>query len=140
MVLVPVIGLHHVGIVVADLDAAIETYQKLGLTFDGIADYPHTRIALFHGGEGHVELFEPKDPDSDLGRFLQRRGGLHHVAYAVRDIRAALRQLEEQGFQLIHREPVIGLHGLPVAFIHHESCHGVLTELIEIPEEGSTRQ
>jgi len=133
---VPVIGIHHIGIVVENLDEAVATYTKLGLTFDGIKDFPHTRIALFHGGEGHVELFEPKDPESDLGRFLRQRGGVHHVAYAVRDIRTALAQLEQQGFELIHREPVIGLHGLPVAFVHHKSCHGVLTELVEVREDG----
>ncbi len=134
---VPVIGIHHIGIVVGNLDEAIEDYKKLGLAFDGVKDFPHMRIALFHGGESHVELIEPKDPESDLGRFLAKRGGLHHVAYAVRDIRTALAQLETQGFQLLHREPVIGLHGFPVAFIHHQSCHGVLTELVEVPEDGS---
>ncbi|GBD19393.1 hypothetical protein HRbin27_01899 [bacterium HR27] len=136
MVPVPVVGIHHIGIVVENLDEAIETYKKLGLTFDGIKEFPHTRIGLFRGGEGHVELFEPKDPESDLGRFLRKRGGVHHVAYAVHDIRTALAQLEQQGFELIHREPVIGLHGLPVAFVHHKSCHGVLTELVEVPADG----
>ncbi|MCX2727273.1 VOC family protein [Thermomicrobium sp. 4228-Ro] len=134
MVPVPVVGIHHIGIVVENLDEAIEAYQKLGLTFDGVKDFPHTRVALFHGGEGHVELFEPKDPESDLGRYLRERGGIHHVAYAVRDIRTALAQLEQEGFELIHREPVIGLHGFPVAFIHPRSCHRVLTELVEVPE------
>lgn len=134
MVPVPVVGIHHIGIVVENLDEAIEAYKKLGLTFDGVKDFPHTRVALFHGGEGHVELFEPKDPESDLGRFLRERGGIHHVAYAVRDIRTALAQLEQEGFELIHREPVIGLHGLPVAFIHPKSCYRVLTELVEVPE------
>lgn len=136
MLPVPVIGIHHVGIVVAKLEDAIETYKKLGLTFEGIREYPHTRIALFRGGDGHVELFEPTDPESDLGRFLANRGGIHHVAYAVRDIRAALAYLEAEGFQLIHREPVTGLHGFPVAFVHPSSCSGVLTELIELPEEA----
>lgn len=135
MVPVPVLGIHHIGIVVGNLEEAIETYQRLGFSFEGIREFPHTRIGLFRGGEGHVELFEPTDPDSDLGRFLANRGGIHHVAYVVRDIRTALAQLEAQGFQLIHREPVTGLHGFPVAFIHHASCHGVLTELIELPPE-----
>lgn len=88
-------------------------------------------------GDGKLELLQPLGPDTPVGRFLQRRGsGLHHVAYRVTDIDAALRQLERAGVELIDRAARPGAHGHRVAFIHPRSTGGVLLELVELGANG----
>ena len=82
-------------------------------------------------GESRVELVTPLGDDTPVGRFLAKRGqGMHHVAYAVADLPAALDDLAARGAQLIDQEPHEGLFGLQVAFVHPESVHGVLSELV----------
>jgi methylmalonyl-CoA/ethylmalonyl-CoA epimerase len=77
-------------------------------------------------------LIYPTDPDGPIARFLAKRGeGLHHVAYAVPDLPAALARLSAAGLRLIDTTPRTGAHGWRIAFIHPESCGGVLTELVE---------
>jgi methylmalonyl-CoA epimerase len=83
-----------------------------------------------------VELLEPTDPDSAVGRFLERSGpGLHHVAYLAGDIDAALEQARSQGLRLIDEEPRTGIRNSRVAFLHPKSTGGVLTELVQPAEE-----
>ncbi|HEY8741263.1 MAG TPA: methylmalonyl-CoA epimerase [Candidatus Dormibacteraeota bacterium] len=125
----------HVGIAVSDMDAAIARYQELlGVTpsvrkameKDGI------EAAMLDLGSTHVELVAPTRPDSAISRFLEKKGeGVHHVAYRVEDIRAALQQAREQGATLLDEEPRVGVMGHLVAFIHPRSTLGVLTELVE---------
>ncbi|MCA1719148.1 MAG: VOC family protein, partial [Actinobacteria bacterium] len=80
---------------------------------------------------------QPTRPDTPVGRFLLRRGeGVHHVAYQVDDLEAALRELEKNGVELIDEEPRVGAGGTRVAFVHPKSAFGVLTELVELPERG----
>lgn len=137
-VLVPPItirGIHHVGIVVADLAAATETYRRLGFRLLDLIEMPEhgVRLAAFAAGDDYLELLTPLDTQSGVARFLAARGdGVHHVAYAVTDLAAALRRLESAGYELVDREPRTGLHGWRVAFIHPRSCNGVLTELVEV--------
>ena len=129
-------ALHHVGLLVRDLDAAIASYRELGFGVPEIIDVPEqgVRVATFHAGPGMVELMTPTAPDSGVARYLESRGeGMHHVAYQVSNIASALRTLEAAGFELIDREPRVGVHGLRVAFVHPRSVHGVLTELVEVP-------
>ncbi len=133
--LITVLGIHHVGIVVSDLAAATERYQSMGFRLLEVLDLPEqgVRIASFAIGHNYVELLTPLDSESGVARFLAARGdGVHHVAYAVPDLSAALQFLAAAGFELIDREPRVGLHGWRVAFIHPRSCHGVLTELVEV--------
>jgi len=86
---------------------------------------------LLDVGENHVELLRPLGPDTPVGRFLARRGpGMHHVAYGVEDVHAALADLVREGAQLIDEEPRLGLYGLQVAFVHPDSVHGVLAEVV----------
>ncbi|MCA1689155.1 MAG: methylmalonyl-CoA epimerase [Actinobacteria bacterium] len=86
-------------------------------------------------GESHVELLAPLSEDTPVGRFLARSGpGLHHVAYAVDDVEAALAKLSEDGVRLIDKTSRIGLRGSRVAFLHPAGCSGVLTELVEPAE------
>ncbi len=132
---ITILGIHHVGIVVADLAAATEIYRRLGFRLLDLIEMPEqgVRLAAFAAGDDYLELLTPLDPESGVARFLAARGdGVHHVAYAVTDLAAALRRLETAGYELIDREPRVGLHGWRVAFIHPRSCHGVLTELVEV--------
>jgi methylmalonyl-CoA epimerase len=82
-------------------------------------------------GEGRVELVSPLAADTPVGRFLAKRGpGMHHVAFEVNDIRAAVGELVEQGADVIDAEPRPGLGGHEVAFVHPDSIHGVLAEVV----------
>jgi methylmalonyl-CoA epimerase len=126
--------IHHIGVAVADLDEAVSTYERLlGASVEAretIESQGAEAVAL-HVGGGRVELLAPLHADTPVGRFLARRGpGMHHVAYAVDDLRAELARLDGDGFQLVDREPRPGLYGLQVAFVHPDAVHGVLTELV----------
>jgi methylmalonyl-CoA/ethylmalonyl-CoA epimerase len=131
--------LNHIGIVVADLDAAISTYEQLGFGEADRFDLPEQgiRAAFFPLATGAVELIQPTDPDGAIGRFMAKRGeGFHHVAYEVDDIAASIRQLEADGIELIDTTPRTGGHGLLIGFIHPRACNGVLTELVQVPDRG----
>lgn len=126
--------LHHIGIVVDDLDAAAAKYEALGFTDGDRFAVPEQGIEamVYKAGPGYMELIRPTDPNGAIGRYLAKRGGgTHHVAYAVDDIAATLARLQAEGVRLIDTEPRQGTHGWRIAFIHPESCAGVLTELVE---------
>ena len=94
------VGVHHIGICVRDLDAALATYgEQLGLVASPTRmETDEIRAALLVVGPELLEIFEPRDPTGPLGRFMERRGeGLHHIAYRVDDIEAALRELAGRG-------------------------------------------
>jgi methylmalonyl-CoA/ethylmalonyl-CoA epimerase len=125
----------HVGVAVSDLDGAIALYEG---TFGMPVVHRETvaeqgvEAALLEVGDGHVELLSPLGPETVVGRFVERRGqGLHHVAYRVGDIEAALARLTEAGLELIDSEPRIGIRRSRVAFVHPTSTGGVLTELVQ---------
>jgi methylmalonyl-CoA epimerase len=125
----------HVGVAVSDLDRAIALYQGtfgMPLVHRETVAEQGVEAVLLDVGDGHVELLSPLGPETMVGRFVERRGeGLHHVAYRVDDIDAALARLAEVGVELIDREPRIGIRGSRVAFLHPKSTEGVLTELVE---------
>lgn len=126
--------LHHTGIVVQDLDAAIASYEALGFRDGERHEIPEQDIVAvtFRAGPGWLELIQPTDPDGPIARYMAKRGeGTHHVAYAVDDIDAELQRLKAAGVRLIDETPRTGAHGWRIAFIHPESCHGVLTELVQ---------
>jgi methylmalonyl-CoA/ethylmalonyl-CoA epimerase len=127
--------LHHVGIAVEDLDAAIELYQSLfgaELVFRAASESEGLEAAFLRAGSGEIELMHATREDSPVGKFVAKRGpGLHHVAYAVGDIDGALAQARDAGLQLIDAAPRKGMHGTRIAFIHPKSVGGVLTELVE---------
>jgi methylmalonyl-CoA/ethylmalonyl-CoA epimerase len=126
--------IHHIGVAVPDLEAAIETYATLfGATVEHRALVPDQGIeaASVLVGTGRLELVMPTAGDTPVGRFLAKRGpGMHHVAYEVDDVHTALDELEAAGAQLIDHEPHRGLFGLEVAFVHPDAVHGVLTEVV----------
>ena len=127
-------GVHHVGVAVADLDAAIATYTALfGATVEHRerVEDQGVEAASLHVGGSRVELLAALGPDTPVGRFLEKRGpGLHHVAFEVDDVAAELERLKADGVQLIDETPRLGLFGLQVAFVHPEATGGVLAEFV----------
>jgi methylmalonyl-CoA/ethylmalonyl-CoA epimerase len=126
--------LHHVAVVVADLDEALVRYQTLGFTDSErfVLAEQAVEVATLRSGTGWIELIRPTDPSGPIARYLAKRGeGVHHVAYAVPNLAAALKGLEAAGIRLIDATPRTGAHGWRIAFIHPESCGGVLTELVQ---------
>jgi methylmalonyl-CoA/ethylmalonyl-CoA epimerase len=127
-------GIHHLGVAVADLDEALGTYTRLfGAELEHRASVPEQGVeaAAVLVGSGRVELLTPLGDDTAVGRFLAARGpGMHHVAFEVSDIRAALESLKREGAELVDAEPHEGLFGLEVAFVHPDSVHGVLAEVV----------
>ena len=128
-------ALDHTGIAVVNLDASIAFYRDvLGMPFvhrETIAEQG-VEAVLLDVGDSHVELIAPLGPDTGVARFLEQRGpGLHHVAYRVDDIEAALASLSAAGVRLIDERPRAGIRGSRVAFLHPTAAGGVLTEIVE---------
>jgi methylmalonyl-CoA epimerase len=127
-------GIHHLGVAVVDLDEALSTYTDLlGAVLEHRAAVGDQGVvaASVMIGESRLELLAPTGEDTPVGRFLEKRGpGMHHVAYEVDDVSAALREFAGAGAELIDEEPRQGLFGLEVAFVHPSSVHGVLTEVV----------
>lgn len=127
-------GIHHVGVAVADLDEAVRTYERLfggRLEHRARVDAQGVEAASIRVGDDRIELLAALGDDTPVGRFLAKRGpGMHHVAYEVDDVRAAAADLVAGGAELIDSEPRQGMFGLEVAFVHPESVHGVLTEVV----------
>jgi methylmalonyl-CoA epimerase len=127
-------GIHHLGVAVDDIDEALETYERL---FRGELEHRATmsdqgvEAVAVRVGDGRVELLSPLEEDTPVGRFLASRGpGMHHVAFEVDDIDAALASLRSEGAELVDTEPREGMFGLQVAFLHPDSVHGVLAEVV----------
>jgi len=127
-------GIHHVGVAVADLNEAVRTYELLfggRVEHRAIVEDQGVEAASVRVGSSRVELLAALGEDTPVGRFLAKRGpGMHHVAFEVADIGSALRDLAAEGAQLIDAEPRHGMFGLEVAFVHPDSVHGVLTEVV----------
>ena len=131
--------IEHIAIVVQDLDGALKVYRDaLGLPLLRVEEVPAERVkvaflALPHG-EGHIELVQPTDSESGIGRFLAKRGeGIHHICFRVEDIAAAMARLADSSMQTIEQEPRVGRDGQKYAFVHPKTAHGVLIELYELP-------
>jgi len=127
--------LHHVGVVVRSIDAALPFYRDtLGLTPGRIHEMPEqaVRVVFLAGPGTRIELLEPTDKTSGVARYLAERGRntLHHVCFAVDDLAGVLRDLAAQGMELIDKAPRRGAEGL-VAFLHPRAADGVLIELID---------
>lgn len=127
-------GIHHVGMAVDDLDAAVSSYERLfggRLEHRERVDEQGVEAASMRVGESRVELVAPLGEDTPVGRFLASRGpGMHHVAYEVADVQGALEDLSAAGAELIDSAPRRGMFGLQVAFVHPGSVHGVLSEVV----------
>jgi methylmalonyl-CoA epimerase len=125
----------HVGVAVDDFEAAIALYRDtLGIPLvhrETVAEQG-VEAALFDVGESHIELLSPLGPDTAVGKFLARKGpGLHHVAYRVESVEAALAALSKAGMRLIDEQPRTGIRNSRVAFVHPSSTGGVLIEIVQ---------
>jgi len=127
--------IEHIGIAVKDLQKATELYSSLL----GVLPYKmeeveseHVKTSFFKTGESKIELLEASHPDSAIAKFIEKKGeGIHHIAFAVSDIKAEMQRLKEEGFQLLSDEPKLGADQKWVCFIHPKSSHGVLIELCQ---------
>ena len=128
------LNLHHLGIAVDDLDAAILVYSDLfGATLEHRerVEDQGVEAASLRVGESRIELLQPLGPDTPVGKFLAKRGpGMHHVAFEVGDLAAELERLKAHDVLLIDEHPRRGMFGLQVAFIHPEATGGVLAEFV----------
>ena len=127
-------SVHHVAFAVQDLDEAVGTYQRLfGAEVErrGRMEDQGVEAAYLRVGSDRVELMSALAEDTPVGRFLAKRGpGMHHVAYEVPDVVAAVGELAAAGADVIDLEPRTGLDGHDVSFVHPDSVHGVLVEVI----------
>ena len=132
--------IEHVALAVADLDAAVEHYENVwGLTVSHRERVEDQGVeeAMLPLGESFLQLLGPTSPDTTVGKFVARRGeGLHHIAYEVDDLEAALAELKSKGVPLIDEAPRRGGRGHMVAFVHPKGNHGLLVELIQRPDAG----
>jgi len=127
--------INHIGIAVQSIDATLPFYRdQLGMQFLGGEEVVEqkVRVAMLAIGESKIELLEPTSPDSPVAKFLEKSGqGIHHIAYEVADIEAAIANMISKGARMIDESPRPGAHGTLIAFVHPKSSHGVLTELCQ---------
>jgi methylmalonyl-CoA/ethylmalonyl-CoA epimerase len=137
----------HVGIACRDLEESVARYCSVfGLTVasretneeQGVREAmllvatAEPAAAAVAGGASYIQLLEPLSPDSPVGKFMARRGeGIHHIGYAVADVRSALAEVAGTGVRLIDQRPRHGSLGASIAFLHPADLGGVLTELVE---------
>jgi methylmalonyl-CoA/ethylmalonyl-CoA epimerase len=128
------LNLHHIGIAVDDLDAAILVYSDLfGATLEHRerVEDQGVEAASLRVGDSRIELLQPLGPETPVGRFLAKRGpGMHHMAFEVEDLTAELARLKAHDVLLIDERPRRGMFGLQVAFVHPEATGGVLAEFV----------
>lgn len=127
--------INHIGIAVQSIDATLPFYRdQLGMEFKGAEEVAEqkVRVAMLQVGESKIELLEPTADDSPVAKFLEKNGpGVHHVAYEVHDLEAAIAKMLADGARMIDEKPRHGAHGTRIAFVHPKSSNGVLTELCQ---------
>ena len=127
--------LDHIAIAVPSITAALPIFELLANATGSPIERVEAQkvdVAFIGSGEGRIELLQPVGQDSTVQKFLDKRGaGLHHIAYRVTDLEAALERLAAAGIRLIDERPRLGAGGHLVAFLHPASTHGVLVELVE---------
>jgi methylmalonyl-CoA/ethylmalonyl-CoA epimerase len=129
--------IEHIGIAVKNLDESIKFYEGiLGLKCYAVEEVTDQKVktAFFQIGQTKIELLESTDPEGPIGKFIEKRGeGIHHIAYAAKELESSLEELKSKGIQLIDEKPRPGAEGLNIAFFNPKSTYGVLTELCEKP-------
>lgn len=127
--------IEHIGIAVNNLEEAIAYYENtLGLVCYAVEEVADQKVktAFFKIGQTKIELLESTDPNGPIGKFIEKKGqGIHHMAFATKNIEKSLEEVEEKGVRLIDKTPRKGAEGLDIAFLHPKSTFGVLTELCE---------
>ena len=132
--------IEHLGIAVKDLQASNILFEKLlGVSHYKIEEVASegVRTSFFKSGPNKIELLEATKEDSPIAKFLERKGeGIHHVAFAVDDIKEEISRLKAEGFTVLNEEPKRGADNKWVAFLHPKTTNGLLVELCqEIPKE-----
>jgi len=127
--------IEHIGIAVRDLEASIRFYEKVfELKCYKTEEVPDQKVrtAFFLVGDTKIELLESTDPEGPVGKFIEKRGeGIHHIAFAVKEIESFLKNAEDKGVMLIDKAPRKGAEELDIAFLHPGSTSGVLIEVCE---------
>ena len=127
--------IENIAIAVKSLKESIPFYENsLGLKCYAIEEVKDQKVktAFFKVGQTKIELLEATDPNSPVGKFIEKKGeGLHHMAFAVKNIENALEEVDSKGIRLIDKKPRKGAEGLDIAFLHPKSTFGVLTEFCE---------
>ena len=127
--------IEHLGIAVRSLEEGNALYTKLlgvGPYKEEVVESEGVRTSFFQAGPNKIELLEAIHPDSPIAKFIEKRGeGLHHVAYAVDDIRSEMARLKAEGVLLLNEEPKAGADGKWVCFLHPKSTGGTLVELCQ---------
>lgn len=125
--------IEHIGIAVKNLEESIKFYEeKLGMKCYGVEEVAEQKVktAFFQVGQTKIELLESTDPEGPIGKFIEKKGeGIHHLAFASEDIVSNLKELDENGVQLIDKTPRKGAEGLDIAFLHPKSTGSVLMEI-----------
>jgi methylmalonyl-CoA/ethylmalonyl-CoA epimerase len=125
----------HLGIAVNSIEDGKNFWtDALGLKFEGSETVEEQKVttAFFPVGESEVELLESTAPDGPIAKFLEKKGpGIHHVAFRVENVEAALAELKEKGIRLIDEKPRMGAGGAKIAFLHPKATNGILVELCE---------
>ena len=128
----------HSGVAVEDIDAALPLWRDhfaMPVVHREVVVEQGVEAVLLDVGENHVELLAPLGAQTPIGKFLSKRGpGLHHVAYQVGDIDAALEACRAAGLRLIDEQPRVGIRSSRVAFLHPAATGGVLTEIVQPTE------
>ncbi len=128
--------INHIGVAVSSLDESLPFYRdRLGMAFMGVEEVAEqkVRVAMLEIGESKIELLEPTAGDSPVARFLEKNGpGIHHLAYEVVDVEAAIAKMLADGARMIDETPRNGAHGTRIAFIHPKSSGNILTELCQV--------
>lgn len=131
--------IEHIGIAVKSIEIARKYYEDvLGLSCYAIEEVKDQKVktAFFKLGDTKIELLEPTDAESPVAKFIEKRGeGIHHIAFAVKDIESSIEELQTKGVQMIDQKPRMGAEGLHIAFLHPKSTLGVLTEICENKSE-----
>ncbi|AUC21285.1 methylmalonyl-CoA epimerase [Polaribacter sejongensis] len=127
--------IEHIGIAVKDLDKSNALYASLfgkphykteEVVSEGV------KTSFFQSGPNKIELLEATNPESPIAKFIEKKGeGIHHIAFAVSDIKAEIKRLENEGFIVLNKEPKKGADNKLVAFLHPKSTNGVLIELCQ---------
>jgi methylmalonyl-CoA/ethylmalonyl-CoA epimerase len=127
--------INHIGIAVKSLNETIPFYRdNLGMKLKGIEEVAEqmVRVAMLQIGDSMIELLEPTSEESAVAKFIEKNGpGIHHIAYEVSNIEAAIAKLMVEGSRMIDEKPRAGAHGTSIAFVHPKSSNGVLTELCQ---------
>ena len=127
--------IEHIGIAVRNLEESIKFYENvLGLNCYAIEEVKDQKVktAFFRVGQTKIELLETTDAEGPIGKFIEKKGeGIHHLAFAVKNINEALEEAEQRGVQLIDKNSRKGAEGLDIGFLHPKFTIGVLTEFCE---------